>query len=164
MFLGECVTAAERVMVDSSVLSEAFINPHGVPGEGLEKRLSSLVDCLGQIQDIQARESVDAFIKTGRDPEHLSSLLHRGEEEIQRLVHEREGFFARESSLELEMASKRSELSRLSQRLDDLRERMKPLVENDGEYDEEQKSLFEDYVTKYQNLEFLKYEIEKLRL
>lgn len=151
-------------MGDSSVLSETFNNPRGVPGEGLEKRLSSLVDSLGEINDIQTRESVDAFIKSGRDPEHLNSLLSRGEEEILRLVQEMQGFVTQASSLDLEMASKRSELGRLSQRLDDLRERMKPLVEDQGEDDEEHKNLFEDYVTKYQNLEFLKYEIERLRL
>lgn len=137
-------------MADPSLLHDAFKAESVVDEAALEATLLQLADCASAIQDIVALESVTDLVRDDEIGDEISS--------VQALTN---SHAAAVSAIDSEISSKRAELVRLNQRVSDLGERMKPVADSQGE--EEHRYLFQEYVTKFENLQFLKYEIDRLK-
>ena len=150
-FLDEGVDAAEQVLENPSLLESVPQTDLVDDERRLETRISNIVEALAADHEDAGQTNLKRSDSMKEDVECTS---YDASGEIATLE-------SSSASLDVEISSKRAELARLQQRLSDLRERMKGAEEED-EGEEEHKALYEAYVSKYKNLEFLKFEIGKL--
>jgi len=152
-FLDECVDAAEQVLENPSLLETVPQRDMVDDEQRLVTRISNIVEALAAGEEDDGQTNLKSSDYRKEDAECTSNDASG----------ETAWLESSSASLDVEISSKRAELARLQQRFSDLRERMKEAEEGD-EGEEEHKALYEAYVSKYKNLEFLKFEIGKLSL